>query len=163
MPWNRKWQPTPVFLPGKFHGQRSLAGCGPWGSQKIRHNWWPSAYSSDALEMFPGFWGATASSTFLIFSLSGRVMWLILANVVQVTWPYVSSEPKHLRCTEWLSLSLFPQLTASWEDSKSYVEMAAWQDRGHLDHKVNKHLGVLSVQWDTVHCDDLKFCISLFR
>ena len=24
--WNRKWQPTPVFLPGKFHGQRSLAG-----------------------------------------------------------------------------------------------------------------------------------------
>ena len=23
-PWNRKWQPTPLFLPGKFHGQRSL-------------------------------------------------------------------------------------------------------------------------------------------
>ena len=27
----RKWQPTPVFLPGEFHGQRSLAGCSPWG------------------------------------------------------------------------------------------------------------------------------------
>ena len=26
----RKWQPTPVFLPGKVHGQRSLAGCSPW-------------------------------------------------------------------------------------------------------------------------------------
>ena len=25
--WRRKWQPTPVFLLGKFHGQRSLAGC----------------------------------------------------------------------------------------------------------------------------------------
>ena len=25
-PWKRKWQPTPVFLPGRFHGQRSLAG-----------------------------------------------------------------------------------------------------------------------------------------
>ena len=25
--WSRKWQPTPVFLPGKFHGQRSLVGC----------------------------------------------------------------------------------------------------------------------------------------
>ena len=25
--WSRKWQPTPVFLPGKFHGQRSLEGC----------------------------------------------------------------------------------------------------------------------------------------
>ena len=27
----RKWQPTPVFLPGKVHGQRSLVGCSPWG------------------------------------------------------------------------------------------------------------------------------------
>ena len=27
----RKRQPTPVFLPGKVHGQRSLAGCSPWG------------------------------------------------------------------------------------------------------------------------------------
>ena len=26
IPWRRKWQPTPVFLPEKFHGQRSLAG-----------------------------------------------------------------------------------------------------------------------------------------
>ena len=29
--WRRKWQPTPVFLPGKVHGQRNLAGCSPWG------------------------------------------------------------------------------------------------------------------------------------
>ena len=28
-PWRRKWQPTPVFLPGKSHGQRSLAGYSP--------------------------------------------------------------------------------------------------------------------------------------
>ena len=35
-PWRRKWQFTPVFLPGKSHGQRSLAGCRPCkGSQKI--------------------------------------------------------------------------------------------------------------------------------
>ena len=31
IPWNRKWQPAPVFLPGKFHGQRSLVGYSPWG------------------------------------------------------------------------------------------------------------------------------------
>ena len=34
IPWSRKWQPTQVFLPGKFHGQRSLAGCSPWGHKK---------------------------------------------------------------------------------------------------------------------------------
>ena len=29
-PWRSKWQPTPVFLPEEFHGQRSLAGYSPW-------------------------------------------------------------------------------------------------------------------------------------
>ena len=29
--WKRKWQPTPVFLPGKSHGQRTLVGHSPWG------------------------------------------------------------------------------------------------------------------------------------
>ena len=31
MHWRRKWQPTPVFLPGESHGQRSLVGCSTWG------------------------------------------------------------------------------------------------------------------------------------
>ena len=33
-PWRRKWQPTPVFLPGKSHGQRSLVGYRPWGRKE---------------------------------------------------------------------------------------------------------------------------------
>ena len=36
-PWRRKWRPTPVFLPGKPHGQRSLAGYSPWG-HRVGHN-----------------------------------------------------------------------------------------------------------------------------
>ena len=34
IPWRRKWKPSPVFLPGKFHGQRSLVGCGSWGRKE---------------------------------------------------------------------------------------------------------------------------------
>ena len=34
IPWSRKWQLTPVFSPGKFHGQRSLAGYSPWGPKE---------------------------------------------------------------------------------------------------------------------------------
>ena len=34
IPWRRKWQPIPVFLPGKSHGLQSLAGYGPWGRKK---------------------------------------------------------------------------------------------------------------------------------
>ena len=33
-PGSRKWQPSPVFLPGKFHGQRSLVGYSPWGRKE---------------------------------------------------------------------------------------------------------------------------------
>ena len=33
-PWRRAWQPTPVFLPGESHGQRSLVGYSPWGCCK---------------------------------------------------------------------------------------------------------------------------------
>ena len=38
--WRRQWHPTPVLLPGKSHGQRSLVGWSPWG--RVRHNWMTS-------------------------------------------------------------------------------------------------------------------------
>ena len=38
IPWRGKWQSTPAFSPGKFHGQRSLVGYSPWG-HRVRHNW----------------------------------------------------------------------------------------------------------------------------
>ena len=34
IPLSREWQPTPVFLPGKSHGQRSLVGYSPWGCKE---------------------------------------------------------------------------------------------------------------------------------
>ena len=34
MPWRREWLPTPVFLPGGFHGQRSLVVYSAWGLNK---------------------------------------------------------------------------------------------------------------------------------
>ena len=34
IPWRRKWQPTPVVLPGESHGQRSLVGYSPWGRKE---------------------------------------------------------------------------------------------------------------------------------
>jgi len=37
IPWRREWLPTPVFLPGEFHGQGSLVGYSSW-DHKIRHH-----------------------------------------------------------------------------------------------------------------------------
>ena len=47
IPWKRKWQPTPLFLPGEFHGQRTLACYSPPGPKEsdmtdfhfTAHNW----------------------------------------------------------------------------------------------------------------------------
>ena len=40
-PWRREWQPTPIFLPGQSHGQRSLADYSPWGCKEsdTTDNW----------------------------------------------------------------------------------------------------------------------------
>ena len=40
IPCSRKWQPTPVFLPGESHGQRSLAGYSPWGHKELDMTEW---------------------------------------------------------------------------------------------------------------------------
>ena len=32
--WRRQWHPTPVLMPGKSHGRRSLVGCSPWGLEE---------------------------------------------------------------------------------------------------------------------------------
>ena len=38
--WRRQWQPTPVLLPGKSHGRRSLVGCSPWGRKESDKTEW---------------------------------------------------------------------------------------------------------------------------
>ena len=38
IPWRGKWQSTPVFSPGKSHGQMSLEGYSPWGRKRIGHD-----------------------------------------------------------------------------------------------------------------------------
>ena len=40
MKWRRQWHPTPVLLPGKSHGWRSLVGCNPWGCKESDTTEW---------------------------------------------------------------------------------------------------------------------------
>ena len=49
IPWRRKWQPSPVFLPGASCGQRSLMGYSPWGDKRVGHD---SALDTRALLWF---------------------------------------------------------------------------------------------------------------
>ena len=49
IPWSRKWQPTPVFLPGKFHGQRSMVGQSP----KVRKELDTAEHARNMLQKTP--------------------------------------------------------------------------------------------------------------
>ena len=46
-PWSRKWQSAPVFLPGKFHGQRSLEGSSSWGRKELDTTEWLNTHVGD--------------------------------------------------------------------------------------------------------------------
>ena len=52
IPWRRKWQPAPIFLPGKSHGQLSLAGPSSWGhnesnmTQQLNHHFEPGMFQA---------------------------------------------------------------------------------------------------------------------
>ena len=48
--WRKKWRPTPVLLPGKSHGWRSLVGYSPW-SRRVGHAWATSIHSLHTLSL----------------------------------------------------------------------------------------------------------------
>ena len=49
--WRRKWQPIPVFLPEKSHGQRSLEGYSPWGC-RVGHDWATNTFTFHGLYVY---------------------------------------------------------------------------------------------------------------
>ena len=58
MHWRRKWQPTPVFLPGESQGRRSLVGCRLWGcteSDTTEETWQQQQRQSDSHSSKPSF------------------------------------------------------------------------------------------------------------
>ena len=77
IPWSRKWQPTPVFLPGKFHGQRSQVGYCPWvykGSDTTEHTCthqegWVAIYGDAGTPLEEQVcWGLEVQRCFCLFS-----------------------------------------------------------------------------------------------
>ena len=79
IPWGRKWQPTPAFLPGEFHEQRSLGGYSLWGHKE-----------SDTTE-----WLALSLFTFMIVELSSVVLtsWQMQWWFGCLMWNWICSDP----------------------------------------------------------------------
>ena len=69
IPWRRKWQPTPVSLPGKSHGHRNLVDCSPWGRKESGTTEWLTQHTTILKNIFFFYLVSQAPSSF--FSVSG--------------------------------------------------------------------------------------------
>ena len=91
IPWRTKWQPTPLFLPGKSHGHRSLVGCSPRGRTRL----------SD--------WGHTHASSSVFYPVLSLSM-LSITNIFPkkhiflLLWLFLSSPPGLLFPLNFISL-----------------------------------------------------------
>ena len=76
IPWRRKWLPTPVFLPGESHGQRSLVGYSPWGckesdmTEAIQHAYWMYFLVCSCVDSFWIHFGNNAIFVYIYFSIT---------------------------------------------------------------------------------------------
>ena len=84
--WRRKWQPTPVLLPGKAQGQRSLVGYSSRGHKRVRHG----------LETKP--------PPETLYILMARIMWVYI--IVQIHWPTHFIKLIFLMCQNLYFLSI---------------------------------------------------------
>ena len=77
--WTRKWQLTPVFLPGKSHGQRNLVDHSSWGHKESDMTKWLITH---ALWIARFRWPLWSLSGFLSFSLHVEQQWLLFCGFV---------------------------------------------------------------------------------
>ena len=96
IPWRRKWQPTPVSLPGKFHGQRIPVGHSPWGLKESDLTEWLT------LSLFIFGWGPGTlwlwpeGSVVAAHGFSCPIIWGDLSSPSR-DQTYVWSNPSHCK------------------------------------------------------------------
>ena len=117
--WRRKWQSTPVFLPGESHGQRSLVGYSPWGGKRVRHGLATKAPHHLSVLQCPGIRvnGRLSSSAqsrpLMIHSLRSAWKWKVEVKLLSCVW---------LVATPWTACSppassvhgIFPARVLEW-------------------------------------------------
>ena len=101
----RKMQPTSVFLPGEFHGQRTLEVYSPWGRKESDKNQWLK-FSIYFLRSYNKY---VSQEIFLYFTLFWKTYISVLAN-------YLGNTKKHvLQFTAWFKrISIFLPSSSSW-------------------------------------------------
>ena len=114
--WRRQWHPTPVLLPGKSHGQRSLVGCSPWGCEESDMTEWLHFHFS--LSCIGEGNGNPFQCSCLEIPRDGRAWWAAIYGVAQsqtwLKWLNSSSSSYHFKLNDWRQINLSNLASARW-------------------------------------------------
>ena len=115
IPWRRKWLPTPVFLPGEFHGQRSLVGYSPWG-----HNWATNTLTFQSSE---GLNGAGGLRTHISEASPGLFTGVSAPLHMAASSACCTSSHGHWLLPEWVTQEREPHRsrTALWPSLRNHI------------------------------------------
>ena len=105
--WRKKWQPTPVFLPGEFQGQRSLVGYSPWGCKE-----------SDTTE-----WLTPSLSIHVYLQICA--IYTCICNCIDTLHIYIYTHTYTYVCI-MCNFAAVPQKTGGW--SISYLPIGNWSE-----------------------------------
>ena len=128
-PWRRKWQPTPVFLPRKFHGQKNMVGYSPWRC-RVQHDWehthkerkWAN---TDQVPTLP------AENTVTALRLLGPILatfqgLLVCLNTGKEKVRCIKSEKIILKEDVFLPSTSTHQTGSKWPPDKHSVKTQSW-------------------------------------
>ena len=90
-PWSREWQPTPVFMPGKSHRQRSLVGYCAGGGKRVWHKW-ATEHTHTHTQIYIWQWfrasGFLMLVEFPLWEVQGLLQWKLLSHVLLFATPW---------------------------------------------------------------------------
>ena len=135
IPWRRAWQPTPVFLPGESHGQRSLVGCDP----QVRNSWTQLKPLSMQNLFILDFWFQVWH--ILLFLLWP---WLLVSNSIPHSKPYHTCSIgilclftqqvfiKHLLCENYSKTMAYTEMNKNNTTKQRQKLWKYYIDRTHI-------------------------------
>ena len=154
--WRRKWQPTPVFLPGESHGQWSLAGYSPWAHKS-------QTYQLNQPTNHPLKYGPNLGAALVIFTLTTlrAISWIrasccdLVTSCLSISLSSVTR--MHLFCSVHLYLFECPRLPAGDGDAEeggpvsSTARVVGWPlERAPLSRLSTLLAPSESTTWDAV-------------
>ena len=143
IPWSGKWQPIPVFLPGKFHGQKSLVGCGPG----VARSWTQLSTHTNLCLWF--YMSLTSQLFYIYFTSSLAVFSSLHFFIVVVETSIFPSLPPALVLKWWSldSLRTFPSLQIESVLCRNTCRGQDWFRGAQLIHDHLDHVELKKIRW----------------